>query len=64
VTTTAVIEQQEAPTSVPTATIEVPTVTVQSPPAQRPSPPVERQAPVTTIIEAPAAESGSGSEGN
>jgi hypothetical protein len=71
VTTTAVIEQQEAPREVPTATIdvptatvEVPTATVQAPPSQRQSPPVERQAPVTTIIEAPAAGSGSGSEGN
>jgi hypothetical protein len=71
VTTTAVIEQQEAPREVPTATIdvptatvEVPTATVQAPPPQRESPSVERQAPVTTIIEAPAAGSGSGSEGN
>ncbi|AEV71208.1 hypothetical protein MycrhN_0570 [Mycolicibacterium rhodesiae NBB3] len=71
VTTTAVIEQQEAPREVPTATIdvptatvEVPTATVQAPSPQRESPSVERQAPVTTIIEAPAAGSGSGSEGN
>jgi len=63
-TTTAVVEQQEAPTAtveVPTPTIQVPTATVQAP-SQRQSPPVERQAPVTTIIEAPA--QGSGGEGN
>ena len=61
VTTTAVIEQQEAPRSVPTSAPTVEATTAQAPPTVQ-QPPAQREAPktaVTTIVEAPAAESGS-----
>jgi hypothetical protein len=63
VTTTAVIEQQEAPRNVPTAPEEpaiVEPTAVEAPPAVQ-APPTVREAPktaVTTIIEAPAPDSG------
>jgi hypothetical protein len=61
VTTTAVIEQQEAPNRAPTAAPTVEATTAEAPPTVQQQP-TQRQAPKpaeTTIIEAPAAEAGS-----
>lgn len=66
-TTTAVIEQQEAPTGdAPAATVVAPTApeapaeTAEEPPLQTKAP----KPPITTIIEAPEPESGSGGDGS